>query len=171
MTEKEMILDMFKRQEEYDQMVFKAHGIKGYDEIRPQIDYALFDELGELNHAMKSRWCWWKNTQKPEDREEVLGELADVVHFVLMRVLAYAYSWQPRKLETHAIRFVQCMHDYDEGYVPFVYEAYDFGYNGDEMETLAAVIKSLEMNLTVKDVYDLYCKKNDINRKRVQEGY
>ncbi len=36
---------------------------------------------------MKSRWCWWKKTQAPEDRDEVLEELADVWHFALMIIL------------------------------------------------------------------------------------
>lgn len=89
MTNAEMLKEMLSMQEEYDQMVFEAHGMKnGYRDLRPdQIYLALIDEVGELNHELKADWCWWKNTQKPVDREKVLEELADVVHFILMEVL------------------------------------------------------------------------------------
>ncbi len=77
MTNQEMVLDMLERQHKYDRAIEKAHGIQiralGSDRLKA----ALLDEVGELNHAMKSRWCWWKKTQAPEDRDEVLEELAD----------------------------------------------------------------------------------------------
>jgi dimeric dUTPase (all-alpha-NTP-PPase superfamily) len=44
----------------------------------------LFDELGELMHAQKSDWCWWKFTQEPTDKAKVFEEYADVLHFALM---------------------------------------------------------------------------------------
>ena len=87
MTNQEMVLDMLERQHKYDRAIEKAHGIQiralGSDRLKA----ALLDEVGELNHAMKSRWCWWKKTQAPEDRDEVLEELADVWHFALMIIL------------------------------------------------------------------------------------
>ncbi|WP_286078978.1 dUTP diphosphatase, partial [Faecalibaculum rodentium] len=72
MTNQEMVLDMLERQHKYDRAIEKAHEIQisalGSDRLKA----ALLDEVGELNHAMKSRWCWWKKSQEPVDRKQVL---------------------------------------------------------------------------------------------------
>ena len=49
--------------------------------------HALFDELGELNHELKAKWCWWKKTQEPVDREKLLEEYVDCIHFGLCMIL------------------------------------------------------------------------------------
>lgn len=88
MTSTELIKDMLERQKAYDAEVFKKHNVDYVS--KSQLESALFDELGELMHAQKSDWCWWKKTQAPVDDNKVLGELVDVWHFVL--------SWQNNSL-------------------------------------------------------------------------
>ena len=65
MTTTEMIRDMLCRQKKYDAEVFKKHNVTSVS--RQQLESALFDELGELMHAQKGDWCWWKFTQEPVD--------------------------------------------------------------------------------------------------------
>lgn len=82
MTSTEMIKDMLERQKAYDAEVFKKHNVDYVS--KAQLESALFDELGELMHAQKSDWCWWKFTQEPKDEAKVFEEYIDVVHFALM---------------------------------------------------------------------------------------
>ena len=65
MTSTEMIKDMLERQKAFDEEVFKKHNVDYVS--KTQLESALFDELGELMHAQKSDWCWWKFTQEPKD--------------------------------------------------------------------------------------------------------
>lgn len=82
MISTEMIKDMLERQKRHDAEVFKKHKITSVS--RQQLESALFDELGELMHAQKADWCWWKFTQEPVDVDKVIEEYIDVVHFALM---------------------------------------------------------------------------------------
>lgn len=43
---------------------------------------AINAELGELVQSRKGNWCWW-GRGKGVDRGETLGELVDVLHFLL----------------------------------------------------------------------------------------
>jgi dimeric dUTPase (all-alpha-NTP-PPase superfamily) len=106
MTSTEMIKDMLERQKAYDAEVFKKHNVDYIS--KSQLESALFDELGELMHAQKSDWCWWKFTQEPKDEAKVFEEYIDVVHFALMYEIkfgsgCYQYEdikWNYNKLKT-----------------------------------------------------------------------
>lgn len=43
---------------------------------------AINAELGELVQARKGNWCWWGRGREVSE-EETLGELVDVLHFLL----------------------------------------------------------------------------------------
>lgn len=87
MTSTELIKDMLERQKAYDAEVFKKHNVDYIS--KSQLESALFDELGELMHAQKSDWCWWKFTQEEKDHAKVFEEYIDVVHFALMFEITY----------------------------------------------------------------------------------
>lgn len=54
-----------------------------------QVRVALLTEIGELAQELKPDWAWWSKpgAKKEVDREKVLGEAADVLHFVLLEVI------------------------------------------------------------------------------------
>ena len=54
-----------------------------------QLETALLDELGELNHELKPLWAWWAKPGMGSEvnPERVLAEAADVLHFLLLREL------------------------------------------------------------------------------------
>lgn len=61
---------------------FKAK--MGFDKIDTTlIQIAYLDEVGELIHELKPLWCYWKKSQKEVDKQRVLEELADCLHFAL----------------------------------------------------------------------------------------
>ena len=62
-----------------------------------QVRVALLTEIGELAQELKPDWAWWNKpgAKKEVDREKVLGEAADVLHFVLLMDLSEysGYRW------------------------------------------------------------------------------
>ena len=106
MTSTELIKDMLERQKAYDEEVFKKHNVDYVS--KSQLESALFDELGELMHAQKSDWCWWKFTQEPKDEAKVFEEYIDVVHFALMYEIKFGsgcyqdedIKWNYNKIKT-----------------------------------------------------------------------
>lgn len=77
---KEKIIEMLKMQAALDKSFMEYMGRTEPLTVE-EVEKALFDELGEVNHALKSDWCYWKKSEKPVDREEVKEELSDDLPF------------------------------------------------------------------------------------------
>lgn len=165
MTNTEMIEDMLERQKAYDAEVFKKHNVDYVS--KTQLESALFDELGELMHAQKSDWCWWKFTQEPKDEAKVFEEYIDVVHFALMYEIkfgsgCYQYEdikWNYNKLKT------------DLGFG----QAYAFScvisLTRDDNVLAYVIALGLHMGFSLEKIYKEYIRKNEINKERLAKGY
>lgn len=169
MTSTELIKDMLERQKSYDEEVFKKHNVDYVS--KSQLESALFDELGELMHAQKSDWCWWKKTQAPVDRKKVLGELVDIWHFVLSYQNNFNEGEEGLGSAPDVKKRVkqQCdlMHSIDDA---LIYEFIQLvSYPFYRIESLIAITEYL--GFTVEQVYKAYCGKNKINYQRLKEGY
>lgn len=165
MTTTEMIRDMLGRQKIHDVEVFKKHNITSIS--REQLESALFDELGELMHAQKADWCWWKFTQESKDEAKVFEEYVDVLHFALMFEIKFGKG---------------CYEDKD---IKDIYErqnldlefglAYTYGCAVSLMKdskVLAYVIAlGLHMDYSIGEIYKEYIRKNEINKERLAKGY
>ncbi len=84
---KNQLKEMFQMQKSLNENILKEFGKLSMTSDKLQM--AITDELGELTHELKGRWCWWKKSQKPVDRKRVLEELVDVYHFVMTWELRY----------------------------------------------------------------------------------
>ena len=165
MTSTEMIKDMLERQKAYDEEVFKKHNVDYVS--KTQLESALFDELGELMHAQKSDWCWWKFTQEPKDEAKVFEEYIDVVHFAFMYEIkfgsgCYQYEdikWNYNKLKT------------DLGFG----QAYAFScaisLTRDDNVLAYVIALGLHMGYSIEEIYQEYIRKNAINMERLKSGY
>ena len=152
----DMIADMLNLQADYDDIVCKTQGIDLYKINYKDFISALMDELGELNHELKSRWCWWKKTQEPENRDKVLEELVDVWHFVLMGTL------------------MKCSHDPERanGFLRGVETAVERFEEFKETAIENAIMYlSYHCGFTLEEVYEAYKAKNKINIERQRTGY
>lgn len=70
-----------QRQSMLDEKFKEKMGIK---KIKPKlIKIAYLDEVGELVHELKPLWCYWKKNNKEVDKQRVLEELSDCLHFAL----------------------------------------------------------------------------------------
>lgn len=175
------IFEMLKMQQAYDETVFKAHGIKGYAQIEENIQSAMIDEIGELNHELKADWCWWKKTQTPKDMIKVLEELADVMHFSFMAMIACRVNKKRPHLEDTELREMMkgvclskviCYHrtpsmtmadlidvsrSYHPSNAPYI------------LDRLLSLIVSLGIDFNT--AYKAYKIKNKKNYQRIREGY
>ena len=169
MTSTELIKDMLERQKAYDAEVFKKHNVDYVS--KSQLESALFDELGELMHAQKSDWCWWKKTQSPVDDKKVLGELVDVWHFVLSyqnhfnhgekTLLGYSYD-------------KEIADDFLENLIAKTYML-PIALSGlvrNKNSIIMVLVAITEyLGFTIEQVYEAYCDKNKVNYQRLKEGY
>ena len=164
MTTTEMIKDMLCRQKKYDADVFKKHNITSVS--TQKLDIALFDELGELMHAQKADWCWWKFTQEPTDKAKVFEEYVDVLHFALMYENNFGrgcymdkdIKWNCDKLGVDLI--------FGKAYV------YSHVILQHSDSVLAYVIAlGLHLGYSIEEIYNEYIRKNEINKERLAKGY
>lgn len=152
------LLAMIQMQKKLDQDLFATRGMRGYEDI-PVNGYqsALLAEIGELFQETKPEWCWWK-TPVPINRDKVLEEFVDCVHFVL----------------SHAI-FQDDIPDLVSGFTGamtgdgqvYITDLIEGGYCAGTQ--LYRVTKHL--GFTWNDVYLAYKKKNAINHSRQRAGY
>lgn len=170
----DMTKEMFDLQRKFDQHVFdNDNNVECYDDIFDRnLAMAILDEVGEVNHELKKEWCYWKKSQKPVNREKLLEELVDVLHFILQEKIKHKTI---RGSLTH-LRFRlenDCLldiHIFD--LVPFQNE------NGIDDSTL--IFPALDwfyscavnkLGFTWQEVYEAYKKKNAENHKRQENGY
>lgn len=171
MTIKDIVLikKMLKMQAKLDKAIMDEYGLDKIDEDK--LSFAILDEVGELTHELKGKWCWWKKTQPQVDEEKVLGELVDIWHFVL--------SWQNNfnDGEEGLLADEQLMEKVDnsrwaieEHGKGIVIKLADLSYFSLwKVEPLIAITEHL--GFTVEQVYKAYCDKNKINYQRLESGY
>lgn len=171
MTIKDIVLikKMLKMQAKLDKAIMDEYGLDKIDEDK--LSFAILDEVGELTHELKGKWCWWKKTQPQVDEEKVLGELVDIWHFVL--------SWQNNfnDGEEGLLADEQLMEKVDnsrwaieEHGKGIVIKLADLSYFSlRKVEPLIAISEYL--GFTIEQVYECYCDKNKINYQRLKEGY
>lgn len=166
MISKEMIEDMLAMQVKLDEVIIKGRAHSYRDLLRTRAyDRAILDELGELNHELKANWCWWKSSQKPVDRERVLEEFVDVLHFCLSKTLAdIACAQYPNEKQGSLMRIVE-KHMSDDKL-----DILDWQECPDLILVKAfRLMNWLEFGL--EEVYEAYKAKNAVNFQRQREGY
>lgn len=171
MTIKDIVLikKMLKMQAKLDKAIMDEYGLDKIDEDK--LSFAILDEVGELTHELKGKWCWWKKTQPQVDEEKALGELVDIWHFVL--------SWQNNfnDGEEGLLADEQLMEKVDnsrwaieEHGKGIVIKLADLSYFSlRKVEPLIAITEYL--GFTIEQVYEAYCGKNKINYQRLESGY
>lgn len=165
----ELIRKMLRKQAKLDKAIMEEYGLEKIDEEK--LNLAILDEIGELNHNLKSNWCWWKKTQPPVNKEKVLEELADLWHFVLIRQNHFDDGEEglgsapnvKKEVKSILIRLNECNFNLSYNLCFLV----DLQINN--IPRLIAITEYL--GFTVEQVYEAYCIKNKINYQRLKEGY
>lgn len=155
------IKNMLDMQRRLDDKVEEVHNCTiGIENL----EMALLDEIGELTHELKYTWCWWKKTQAPVDKESVLEELIDVLHFALSYENQYGLS-------THVTYEEQIQFEKKHISVYGLASVLaDLIERGDGLvERTIAIGESL--SFTIEEMFEEYKKKNKVNYQRLESWY
>ena len=169
--------EMLEAQKKLDERIIQGNGLTYADLYNSdRYQHALLDELGELNHELKAKWCWWKKTQAPVNREKVLEEFVDCLHFVL--------SWQIATVEVEPDAYYRpaekAWNAYKRDEVTTVPRAAAYAngitkhyYNHPHTEPpVGALIRLMNgLGFNIEEVYNAYMTKNRINHERQDNGY
>lgn len=148
---------MLEMQKELDAAIYKEHNAKFSEE---ECKLAIIDEIGELNHELKSTWCWWKKTQKEADRKKALMELCDLWHFVMN----YHYHYYSRVYDDKYLEWLDC--DYEFETLSNVYKQI---IETPSIELM--IILTYRLDYSIDEVYDAYIEKNKVNYERLANNY
>ena len=166
MTNKEMIESMLDMQAKLDEVLLKVRGFSYSDLLRQRAyDRAILDELGELNHELKGYWCWWKKSQEPVDRQRVLEEFVDVLHFCLSQTLAEIACAQRPAFHWEILMDIFVKHQFDG-------ELDILDWQKCHQRSLIKAFRLMKwLEFTPEEVHEAYKKKNAVNFQRQREGY
>lgn len=171
MTIKDIVLikKMLKMQAKLDKAIMDEYGLDKIDEDK--LSFAILDEVGELTHELKGKWCWWKKTQPQVDEEKVLGELVDIWHFVLSWQNNFNDGEEGLLTDDELMKKVDnsrwAIEEHGKGIVIKLADLSYFSLR--KVEPLIAITEHL--GFTVEQVYKAYCRKNKINYQRLESGY
>ena len=155
------IKELIKTQQKLDAAMFKKAGITEYPTNKIRIAYYV--ELGEALNEWAG-FKYWKSSRK-ENREALLEELADCLHFALSLEGHYKSNEYFYDIYEGKGDFLRA--NPDEKYI---YENIEYCMQDDEYlgNTIAL---ALSMGFTREELVDAYYKKNKKNYERIVGGY
>lgn len=157
---KEKIIEMLKMQEALDKSFMEYNDL---DEIDiEKVKKALFDECGEVNHEMKSEWCYWKKSQKPINREKLKEELSDVWHFVL----SYHRLLKGFEFDDKTNDYLFRVHKKDNWF-----NLLKLISDGSRLSLFYTILLTEKLGFTFDEIYQGYIEKNKENYERMKRGY
>lgn len=172
MTNEKMLNDMLDMQAELDKTILKESGTSYAELLRTRAyDRAILDELRELNHELKADWCWWKKSQEPVDRKQVLEEFVDVLHFCLSYTLAEIATAQYPDLYRKTIVII-CQRYLDKPDNNLdILDWWHYGQKKFGQPLIKVILLMHWLEFDLAEVYEAYKQKNAVNHQRQQEGY
>lgn len=154
---------LFELQKELNERIIDEKGLEGQDLCSMKV-LALQVELAELAQEIGDVWKFWKSP-KPRNRERVLEELVDCLHFLLsLGIDARVDPSIPRRASIKLNLFEQleaCFRDFRVAYVGIQWETAFWHYLG--------LVDMLGFSWS--EVEAEYLRKNKINYLRQAEGY
>lgn len=158
---------LYDMQQKLDMYIEDNHDL-GSQEVFPEKLLALLVELGELANETRCFKFW--STKPPSDKQIILEEYVDVLHFMLSLGLETGYRYHPENN-------VNLRSDKDKTtlFLDLFQKCTNFGNSPDEGKydsmmkaylTLGAALNFLE-----KDIERMYLKKHNTNYQRQDEGY
>lgn len=162
---RDKIREIIEMQKALDESIYNSNNTK-FDLERTKL--ALFDELGEFNHELKADWCWWKKSQKSKNRDKVLEELIDCLHFAT--TITY------RSLKEDDLNGCidwYCLNDGDIKIgesVRLLLTYYNAILNNKQCMFMVLML-GRNLGFTFDEMYQAYVNKNQTNYDRQKKGY
>ncbi len=89
---KDKLEHIFELQRSYDDYIDKLRNLKRYEDLNEWMEkmvLAMYEELAEIQREIP--WKWWKN-QTDIDREKILEEFIDFLHFYVSSMLFLGFT-------------------------------------------------------------------------------
>lgn len=166
---KDKIREIIEMQKALDLSIINSNNVD-FDSIldSKRVELALFDELGELNHELKSDWCWWKKSQKPKNRDRVLEELIDCLHFAT--IISYR-SMDDKELNSCIAWYCNNDGTLTLGYSEKLLFAYYNAILNCKQCMFMVLMLGRNLGYSFDEMYQAYINKNKVNFDRQKQGY
>jgi len=159
------INELFNIQKQLDDKILKEHGLEETNLLQPKT-LALLVELGELANETRCFKYWSK--KGPSEREVILEEYVDCLHFILSIGLHEGYRAiapvQRISAENETALFLEIYRITNQLQQESTHEGY--------LELFEAFLSLGEkLGFVWEEIYSAYLKKNEVNHQRQAKGY
>ena len=152
------IIRMLEAQKELDKANMKKGGLAEYPLDMVQTAYRV--ELGELLQEWK-QFKYWKLNKGEIDRDKMLEEWADCMHFALS--LENYWGFELEKDIEYKIKVKECISD--------IYRICKECFKANVWVLKYTIALGLKLDYTLEELEQAYWKKNRINWERIEGGY
>lgn len=160
---------LFEMQRNLDNRIIKQHKLDGKNLINDTV-IAFMVELGELANELRFFKHW--STKGPSDRDIILEEYSDALHFLLSLGLQIGADISIE--DEYKINYV-CKQNLTEEFIQLNKYALEFNDFSCYTKYRALLDRYLSLSrillFTKEEVTESYFKKNAINHKRQDQGY
>ncbi|RIW37760.1 dUTPase [Bacillus salacetis] len=157
---------LLEMQRELDTYIEEEHGLEETDLFDKKV-LALLVEVGELANETRCFKFW--STKQPSEKNVILEEFVDGVHFILSLGINIGIqhfelreaSYLEEDVTKQFLEIYNSIHDFTNGRSVSEYDqlVHQYFYLGEIL------------GFSHEDVVHAYKEKNDVNYKRQQEGY
>jgi len=155
---------LFKLQSELDRRIIEGRGLEGKNLI-PMRVLALQVEIAELAQEVGDAWKFWKSP-RARNREKVLEELVDVLHFLLS--IGLAIGVDPYEMPFKIYRRIDLIDQINE-----MFDMARICNIPNQWHWTMSVYLGLcdMLGFSWDEVERAYLAKNEINLARQEQGY
>ena len=155
------------QQMKLDEEIIEKHGLTNEEweyDLEDNHIIALRVEVAEFVNCTYDHWKYWK--KKPIDRDRIIDEAVDVIHFIMLHLNKERYQVSTED-------FVQSIVDlmpYKNKEITFILNIMLVSTTCNEI--MACLLFVLDhYNFTTQDIIDAYNRKNKENFERLESGY
>lgn len=157
---------LFKMQQGLDAHIQKKHGLEDVNLFDKKM-LALIVELGELANETRC-FKFWSN-KAPSDRETILEEYVDGVHFILSVGIIKSFQRDSYELlEEKELDLTNQFLHVNENAMKFLNEQTETAY--EQLFSSYIKLGSL-LGFSEEEIFEAYVSKNEVNYLRQQQGY
>lgn len=158
---------LFEMQNQLDEYIAKTQNIEANDELFTKKILALLVELGELANETRCFKFW--STKKSSEREIVLEEYVDGIHFILSLGISKNFTITPQETrEIHNDNLTKQFLDVFAKGINFKQTTNQNTYN----ELVNAYLSlGYLLGFDPADIETAYVEKNEVNFARQDQGY
>lgn len=159
---------LFTMQQKLDQHIVENHNLEHKHFLEEKF-LALLVELGEFANETRCFKYW--STKPPSERETILEEYVDGVHFILSLGIekGYFFNKQPEAIPLPTDKTAT------EQFNDVFQAVLSFRQNGSEKNYVELFVSFLQLgkmlDFTEKDIFQAYISKNEVNFARQEDGY